>query len=261
MVSLSQLESWIRAGDGGRVTAALVALDEPSRRALAAPAKGIHLHWSDPELQRLAHGGYTRQTALARSREGALRVLGAACLPRAADVVGWLRSDRFWHAPDPESVDAVVQVLRLPGRPSLPAIARALAEKMRPAQADRQWPLIAPLLTEAGLPAPATEATLRGWMRHAGADRYRRDLADLLRADPLLESMLPHVFTIPLLGQELDEEWTKALAKLAADGVLDRQALLDGCVLRLHAGDRTGPLRRMVVLHRLLDPTAGDFAA
>ncbi|WP_433789901.1 DUF6493 family protein [Actinoplanes sp. CA-252034] len=261
MVSLSQWESWIRAGDGGRVTAALVGLDEPSRRALAAPAKGIHLHWSDPEIQRLAHGDYSQQTAFAQKREGALRVLGAACLPRAADVVTWLRSDRFWHAPTPETIEAVVRVLRLPGRPSLPAIARALADRMRPAQADVQWPMVERLLAEAGLPAPATEATLRGWMRRVGADRYRKDLADLLRADAHLESMLPHVFTIPLLGRELDEEWTKALTRLAADGVLDRQALLDGCVLRLHAGDRTGSLRRMVVLHRLLDPTAEEFAA
>ncbi|MEU4161867.1 DUF6493 family protein [Actinoplanes sp. NPDC026670] len=261
MVSFVQLESWIRAGDGGRVVAALVGLDEASRRALAAQAKGIQLHWNDPELQSLAYGDYARHTEFAQRREGALRVLGVACLPRAADVVTWLRSDRFWHPPLPETLDAVVQVLRLPGRPSTAAIARALADKLRPAQADRQWPLIERLLAEAELPPPATEATLRGWMRRVGADRYRQDLADLLRADAHLDSMLPHVFTIPLLGQELDEEWTKALTRLAGDGVLDRPALLDGCVLRLHTGDRTAPLRRMVVLHRLLAPTAEEFAA
>ncbi|BEL02860.1 DUF6493 family protein [Actinoplanes sichuanensis] len=261
MVSIPQLESWIRAGEGDRVVTALTGLDEPSRRALAAQAKGIQLHWSDPELQSLAYGDYSRHTEFSQRREGALRVVGAACLPRAADVVSWLRSDRFWHPPLPATIDAVVQVLRLPGRPALPAIARAMADKLRPAQADAQWPLIERLLAEAELPAPATEATLRGWMRRVGADRYRADLADLLRADAHLTSMLPHVFTIPLLGQELDEEWTKALTRLAADGVLDRSALLDGCVLRLHAGDRTGPLRRMVVLHRLLAPTAEEFAA
>ncbi|GIF43720.1 DUF7825 domain-containing protein [Actinoplanes xinjiangensis] len=270
MVTFPELESWIRAGDSGRLTAALADLDEPSRRSLATQLKGLRLQWNDPELEFAPHSdprrphtrrSYEERTLRFQQREGALRVAGAACLPRAADIVSWLRSDRFWQAPLPHSVDAVVQVLRLPGRPSLPAIARSLAEKMRPTRADDQWPLIARLLAEAELPPPATEATLRGWMRRVGADRYRKDLADLLRADPHLESMLPHVFTIPLLGQELDEEWTKALTRLAADGVLDRQALLDGCVLRLHAGDRTGPLRRMVVLHRLLDPTADEFAA
>jgi hypothetical protein len=270
MVTFPELESWIRAGDSGRLTAALADLDEPSRRSLAAQLKGLRLQWNDPELEFAPHSdprrphtrrSYEERTLRFQQREGALRVAGAACLPRAADIVSWLRSDRFWQAPLPHSVDAVVQVLRLPGRPSLPAIARSLAEKMRPTRADDQWPLIARLLAEAELPPPATEATLRGWMRRVGADRYRKDLADLLRADPHLESMLPHVFTIPLLGQELDEEWTKALTRLAADGVLDRQALLDGCALRLHAGDRTGPLRRMVVLHRLLDPTADEFAA
>jgi hypothetical protein len=270
MVSFPELETWIRAGDSARLIAAFTDLDEPARRSLAGQIKGIQLHWSDPELDIAPHPEPglprhrpSREERILRfqQREGALRVAGAACLPRAADVVAWLRSDRFWQPPLPESVDAVVQVLRLPGRPALPAIARNLADKMRPAQADRQWPLIERLLTEAELPPPATEATLRGWMRRVGADRYRKDLADLLREDRHRESMLPHVFTIPLLGQELDEEWTKALTRLAADGVLDRRALLDGCVLRLHAGDRTGPLRRMVVLHRLLDPTAEEFAA
>lgn len=264
MVTFPQLESWIRAGDGISVTAVLLDLGEPARRAMAAQVKGLRLMWNDPELSDSSlrsYDAHTRRMIHSQRREGALRVAGAACLPRAADIVTWLRSDRFWYQPLPETLDDLVEVLRMPGRPSLPAIARGLADRMRPAQADLHWPMIERLLAEAGLPAPATEATLRGWMRRVGADRYRQDLAELLRADPHLESMLPHVFTIPRLGQELDEEWTKALAKLAADGVLDRGALLDGCVLRLHTGDQTGPLRRMVVLHRLLAPTADEFAA
>ncbi|MEU4626446.1 hypothetical protein AB0G04_41510 [Actinoplanes sp. NPDC023801] len=279
MVSFPQLESWIRAGDVDSVVTGLLSLGEPARRALATQVKGIVLRWSDPGIgtdpmapgavagldpmeffARQADAHHRRLTHLQR-REAALRVAGAACLPRAADVVSWLRSDRFWQPPAPASVDGVVRVLRAAGRPSIPAIARSLAEKMRPNQVDNQWPLVVRLLGEAELPPPITESTVRGWMRQVGADRYRKDLADLLRADPLMELMLPHVFTVPLLGQELDEEWTKALTRLAADGVLDRSALLDGCVLRLHAGDRTAALRRMVVLHRLLDPTAEEAAA
>lgn len=245
MVSFPQLQSWIRAGDTGRVGAALLALDEPSRRALAGDVKALRTRapWETAARQ-----------------EDALRVAGAACLPRAADVVAFLRSDRFWHVPADRNVDVLVSVLRAPGRPSIAAIARAMADRLRPAQVDVQWPVIARLLTEAELPPPATEAVVRGWMRRAGEGKYRTDLADLLRADPLMPSMLPHVFAIPLLGQELDEEWTKALATLAGQGVIDRGELLDGCVLRLHGGDRPGALRRVVVLHRLLDPEPAEFA-
>ncbi|GIE35844.1 hypothetical protein Ait01nite_088890 [Actinoplanes italicus] len=270
MVSFPQLESWIRAGDIDSVVTGLLSLDEASRRALAAQVKSVQLHWSDPEADSLSVDPdavpglmhtYSAHLRRVLRREGAWLVAGAACLPRAADVVSWVRSDRFWRPPMPQAIDAVALVLRAPGRPSLPAIARSLAEKMRPTQVDNQWALIERLLAEAELPPPVTEAALRGWMRRIGADRHHKDLAELLRADPHLEHMLPHVFTVPLLGQELDDEWTRALARLAADGVLDRQALLDGCVLRLRAGDRTAALRRMVVLHRLLDPSAEEAAA
>jgi hypothetical protein len=269
MVSFPQLESWIRAGDIDSVVTGLLSLDEASRRALAARVKGIALHWSDPEVNpvsvdRDAVPGrmhtYSAQLRRVQRRADAWLLAGAACLPRAADVVSWVRSDRFGRPPLPQTPDALVRVLRAPGRPSLPAIARALAERMRPRQIDGQWPLIERLLAEAELSPPITEAVLRGWLRRVGSDRYRKDLADLLRADPHLDHMLPHVFTVPLLGQELDEEWTKALARLAADGIVDRQALLDGCVLRLRAGDRTAALRRIVVLHRLLDPSADEAA-
>jgi hypothetical protein len=270
MVSFPQVESWIRAGDIDGVATGLLSLDEASRRALAARVKSVRLHWSDPDVDSvsvdpdavpgLMHT-YSAHLRRVLRREGAWLVAGAACLPRAADVVSWVRSDRFWRPPMPQAIDAVALVLRAPGRPSLPAIARSLAEKMRPTQVDNQWPLIERLLAEAELPPPVTEATLRGWMRRVAAGRHHKDLAELLRADPHLEHMLPHVFTVPLLGQELDDEWTRALAGLAADGVLDRQALLDGCVLRLRAGDRTAALRRMVVLHRLLDPSAEEAAA
>jgi hypothetical protein len=268
MVTFTQLESWIRAGDIGRVVTALLDADEQTRRALATDIKGIRLSWPNPDvvmgLMDFPAGRkdmLPQQWALSERSEAALRIAGAACLPRAADIVSWLRSDRFPLQPLPKSVDGVVRVLRAAGRPSLPAIARPLADRLRPAQVDTQWPLIIRLLDEAELPLPVTEATVRGWMRGVGEARYRKDLADLLRADPRREQMLPHVFTVPLIGQELDEEWTKALTGLAADGILDRQALLDGCALRLRAGDRTGPLRRFVVLHRLLSPSAEEVAA
>ncbi|MBW6433514.1 hypothetical protein KZ829_07120 [Actinoplanes hulinensis] len=256
MVSFGQLEPLIRAGEFDQVATALLSVDEPARRALAAPVKGIELHWAEE-----AGTPWKQRVAWRAARQAALRIAGAGCLPRAADIVSFLRSGRFDTAPTPAALDALVRVLRAPGRPSPAAIARPLADKLRPPQADLQWGMISRLLAEAELSPPATEATVRGWMGQVGAERYRKDLADLLRADPLTTEMLPHVFGVARIGQELDEEWVKALARLAADGVIDRRSLLDGCVQRLVAGDRPGAIRRIVVLHRLLDPTAGEFAA
>ncbi|GAA0477925.1 DUF6493 family protein [Actinoplanes campanulatus] len=256
MVSFGQLEPLIRAGEFDQVATALLSADEPARRALAARVKGIELPWAEE-----AGTPWGQRAAWRAARQAALRIAGAGCLPRAADIVSFLRSGRFDTAHTPAALDALVRVLSAPGRPSLAAIARALAEKLRPRQADLQWGMIGRLLAEAELSPPGTEAVVRGWMGQVGAERYRKDLAGLLRADPYTTEMLPHVFGIARLGQELDEEWTKALARLAADGVVDRQSLLDGCVQRLVAGDRPGSIRRVVVLHRLLDPTAGEFAA
>ncbi|MEV0902865.1 DUF6493 family protein [Actinoplanes sp. NPDC049802] len=256
MVDFGRLESWIRAGETEQVVTALLGMDEASRRALAAPVKRLTLG----EIM-VVDGSWEQQTARRRGREAALRAAGAGCLPRAADVVSFLRSNRFRPLPDEAAVDAVVQLLRAPGRPSLPAIARSLAEKMRPATINQQWGLVSRLLAEAGLAPPATEAGVRAWLRHTGGRRYRTDLAESLRADPHTSEMLPHLFTVPRVADEMDEEWTKALARLAADGVIDRQSLLDGCVHRLAAGDRVAAIRRVVVLHRLLDPDAGEFAA
>ncbi|GGN62311.1 hypothetical protein GCM10010112_20330 [Actinoplanes lobatus] len=266
MVSFGQLEPLIRAGEFDQVATALLSVDEPARRALAAPVKGIELHWVEEvgtSFERLHDRAALAERSFARraAREAALRVAGAGCLPRAADVVSFLRSGRFGPAPTPAALDALVRVLRAPGRPSLAAIARPLAEKLRPLQVNLQWGMISRLLAEAELSPPGTEAVVRGWMGQVGAERYGKDLAELLRADPHTTEMLPHVFGIARLGQELDEEWTKALARLAADGVIDRQSLLDGCVQRLVAGDRPGSIRRVVVLHRLLDPTAEECAA
>ncbi|MEU4423384.1 DUF6493 family protein [Actinoplanes sp. NPDC024001] len=270
MTTFAQLAAWIEAGEVGRVASGLLALGEPERRALAGPVKEIELEfpheWPEPEplpgedpmdYYPRQQRAWEQRESFRRRREGALRVAGAGCLPRAADVVTWLRSDRFWLDPLPASIDAVVAVLRAPGRPSIEAVAKSLADKLRPAQVERQWPIVARLLDETGLPTPATEATVRGWMgsfRPGGLTRQLRD-------SPRTGQLLPHVFTIPRVGALLGQEWPPALARLCADGDYDRTALLEGCLLRLRAGDRPSAVKPVVELHRLLDPAPAELAA
>ncbi|MBG0567827.1 hypothetical protein [Actinoplanes aureus] len=265
--TFEQLVSWIEAGRLDQVTDALVAATESERRALAPQLKAYQptrpafpsyeSHSIDPmEAYRQHERGRRRYETLVRDREGALRVAGAACLPRAADVVAWLRSDRFWETPSPAAVDALVLVLSEQGRPALPSVAQQLADRLRPAQADRQWPLVSGLLTAAGLTPPTTEAVVRGWIREIG----RGQIAGRLRAHPHTDVLLPHVFRIPRVAADLGEEWPPALARLVADGDYPRADLLADVLLRLRAGDRPGAVRVVVQLHRSLAPTTAEYA-
>jgi hypothetical protein len=266
------LASWIEAGQLDRVTAALLAADEPARRALAGQVRSLSL--TPPPYPTLearpgedpmrAYGRHQtmwhRHNALILRRSDALLVAGAACLPRASDIVSWLRSVDLWEPPTARGVAAVVRVLRAPGRPSIEAVARSMAEKLRPAQLNRQWPLVGRLLTETGLTPPATEAVVRGWMGEIGFEAESRTIADRLRADPRTALLLPLVFSIPRVAGDLGDDWPPALAGLCASGDYDRRTLLDGCLLRLRAGDRPGSIKPVVGLHRLLDPTIEEYA-
>ncbi|AGZ41904.1 hypothetical protein [Actinoplanes friuliensis] len=240
------LATLVSKGDIGAVLGVLESLDEPGRRALAAAVRALEVD----RTQQPGASWHTEQRA-ARRQEGALRVAGAGCLPRAADIVSWLRSDRFWYEPTRQTIDALARILRAPGRPSLTAVAQGLATKLRTAQVDQQWPIVARLLTEAELPFPPTEAVLRGWIRELGA---APSLADAVHRDARTPLLLPHLFTEPGLGSELDDRWPPVLAGLSP-------GMLDGCLLRLHAGDRPAAIRPFVTLHRLLDPGLDECAA
>lgn len=227
-------------GDGPAVADTLLRLDESARRALAAQIK--------------AAGSATPD----QRREGALRVAGAACLPRAAEVVSWLRSARFRHGMPGSTIAAIVRVLSAPGRPSLPKVATALATKLRPAEVRRdEWPLAAALLRAADVPPPATEAIVNGWIRELSSS-VPKTLTARLAADPWLGVLLPQVFTIPRVAAGLDDTWPVALLRLVANGRFDRGELIHLVLHRMRAGDRPGAMRPVVELHQLLDPSLDE---
>jgi hypothetical protein len=268
--AFGELAAWIEAGHVDRVADALLAAAEPERRALAAQLKAYQLgrvplpgHDDTASPPDDPMGGYWRHQqrwqryeALTRRRESALRVAGAGCLPRVTDVVAWLRSDRFWERPAPGSTDVLIRVLSAPGRPALAGVAQQLADRLRPAQAERQWPMISGLLAAAGLEPPTTEAVVRGWIREISGDVFEK-----LRMDRRTTLLLPHVFRLPRVAADLDERWPPALARLSADGHYPRADLLADVLLRLRAGDRPGAVRTVVQVHHLLAPTTPEYAA
>lgn len=224
----------IATADGPAVADALLRLAEPERRALVPRLRAIE------------------------APDDALRVAGAACLPRAAQIVSWLRAPRFRAEVAGRTITAVVRVLGAPGRPSLPAVATGLATRLRRREIERnEWALAAAVLRAADVPPPPTEAVVTGWIRELSSS-VPRTLTARLAADPWLDRLLPEVFAIPGVGAALDDAWPPALLRLAASGRVDRAELIRLVLHRMTAGDRPKALRPVVELHRLLDPTLDE---
>lgn len=260
------LETLLAAGDVAGVTDALVAADEQQRRSLAEAVRAYEV--VPVELEHSGGGNedyqreWLRMQELRTRRDDALRVAGAGCLTRAADIVSFLRSGRYRQEPTPGATDAVIRVLQAPGRPAIAAVAQGLATRLRPAHlfgpqhVSGHWSLVAGLLHAAQLRPPGTEAMVRGWIRHLRRTGNGR-LAERLHLDPWLPTLLPHVFD-QHVPAELDEQWPPALAQLCSDGHLDRAELLSACLRRMRAGDRPGAMRPVIEIHRLLAPTIDE---
>ncbi|MFG1990466.1 hypothetical protein ACGFJ7_10885 [Actinoplanes sp. NPDC048988] len=195
-------------------------------------------------------------------REGALLVAGAGCLPTGDDVVAWLRSPRFKGELPARTIAAVIRVLQAPGRPGLATVATDLAAQLKHRDHDRgEWALTAAALRAAGLPLPATEPMLRGWVRQFSAAGSAGALAARLAEDPWLETQLPALFATPKVAADLDDLWPAALALLAAGKRIDRRQLIALLVGRLRSGDRGAALRPVLETFRHLDPTLDERAA
>lgn len=260
------LETLLAAGDVAGVTDALVAADEQQRRSLAEAVRAYEV--VPVELEHSGGGNedyqreWLRMQELRTRRDDPVRVAGAGCLTRAADIVSFLRSGRYRQEPTPGATDAVIRVLQAPGRPAIAAVAQGLATRLRPAHlfgpqhVSGHWSLVAGLLHAAQLRPPGTEAMVRGWIRHLRRTGNGR-LAERLHLDPWLPTLLPHVFD-QHVPAELDEQWPPALAQLCSDGHLDRAELLSACLRRMRAGDRPGAMRPVIEIHRLLAPTIDE---
>ena len=215
------------------------------------------------------------EDAGARPRlEAALLVAGAGCLPRAADVVSWLRSKRFRTEPTDATVALILRVLAAPGRPRLADVARGLSERLRGRDCEPgEWALTAAAVRAAGLPPPAGEAFVLGWVRRmtaADPDLLRPDSGPLadesvrfaarLGGDSWLDDLLPALLEQPRVAARLGPGWPAAFAVLAGTGRIDRAALLALLVRRLRSGDRGAAMRPVLATYRLLDPTLDERA-
>ncbi|MCU7821767.1 DUF6493 family protein, partial [Kitasatospora sp. DSM 101779] len=256
-----------RKGDTAAVAAALADL-APERRRAEVPA----LRALRKELRDSWSGSPDRWTALL--------VAGAGCLTSPTAAAEWIGSRAFedragWRNP------LLVEVIeRQPIAWRLVVTAR-LAERRAPGWGwSEHFPLLEHLVRSTGSPVPTTDSFTTQWVRERSRPEPRHrvfgslppgpDLYARLATDPFTPVLAPRVFEVPDLAGELEgpwaarddsERWPAVLARLAADGVLDRADLLDRCLARLlRGGGRPNDHRIHLTVLRALAPTADEYA-
>ncbi|MFD0477488.1 DUF6493 family protein [Nonomuraea thailandensis] len=198
-----------------------------------------------------------------------LRVAGAAAIGGAAAVVAWLNrrdlQDRWpW---DRRTADVLERVLS--ARPAAwqadfaaRATLRLRDTPRRRAARDPMAGLVLAMLRRSGATPPQHDPLVVAWATGT-------PIAAELRADPLLDHLLPRLFEAEGVGALLRDEradppaprsWLAALRKLQREGRIGREVLLDGCLRRFLRGGQAADLRFFVRLHELLEPTYDEVS-
>ncbi|MFB7782008.1 DUF6493 family protein [Streptomyces vinaceus] len=242
----------VRAGRPRALPALLEPLDRSGRRELLAALKELR--------GALRADGWSRWEERDRINP-ALLVAGAACQSGAAAAAAWIggRDMRRWRS---LPHDALVEALAGRDPKWLGDLAHRLAA--RPSTAQDDYPLISELVRRAGCPVPTTDGCVEGWA--AAVRGSRASLLGALRRDPHLGVFVPRLFDTPEpvtpLAWECEpddpHQWPTALATLAAEGLLDRAALLDGCTARLLRGGATPVLKPYRAVLQALRPTEAE---
>ncbi|MFE7380173.1 DUF6493 family protein [Streptomyces zhihengii] len=239
----------VRAGHTLRLPALLAPLDRAGRRELLAGLKELRAE--------LRASGWDRWQERDRVSP-ALLVAGAACQTGAAAAASWIGGRdmrRRRRIPDRE----LLEVFGDRDPRWLGDLAHRLAARSATAQDD--YPFVLELVRRAGCPMPTGDGCVEGWATAAWTERGR--LTDILRRDPHLTAFVPRLFETPepvvSLASHHDpgapEEWPGALTALAAEGLLDRAALLDACTARLLRGGTALHLKPYRSVLEALRPT------
>ncbi|GAA3445364.1 DUF6493 family protein [Planomonospora venezuelensis] len=203
---------------------------------------------------------------------GPMRVAGAGVIGGAAAAAAWIdrRELGEWDlaggtaSGGDEPLLAAISARPVPFQAEL-AVRLALrvrgGRRRRARSLDGTLPLALTLLRRTGAAPPEHDPLVVGWVSRGGR------LGEL-RADPLLDHLLPRIFEAEGVGRALRGErparagaasWLGALRALAAEGRVDRAFLLDGCRRRFLRGGEGPDLRFFAHLHELLDPAPAEI--
>lgn len=254
---MKELLAAVRDGRHRDVPGLVAPLDRAERRLALAELKTVRKEARDWE--------WRERTRTLK----AVLVAGAGCHAGAAGCAAWIgaRELREWeHSPYPWVLKALAD--------RDPAWLADLAHRLaaRSVDSEAEYRLVVELVRMADCPLPASDGMVRGWAERINAARWRQrpnpPLTDLLRAEPYLGVLAPHLLDMPELPATVawagypdpDDNWPSALTTLTAEGLLDRTVLLERCVTRLLRGGKTADLRFCTLLLRSLEPTAQEEA-
>ncbi|PBC76621.1 hypothetical protein BX265_1342 [Streptomyces sp. TLI_235] len=262
------LADLVRKGDTAGVAAALAWLTPEQRRA-EVPALREHRK----EMRDSWSGSPDRWTALL--------VAGAGCLTSPTAAAEWIGSRAFedragWRNP------LLVEVIERQPLAWRQVVTARLAERRAPGWGwSEHFPLLEYLVRSTGCPVPTSDSFTTQWVRERSRPEPRhaafgtlppgRDLFARLASDPFTPVLAPRVFDVPDIAGELEgpwaarhdsERWPAVLARLAAEGVLDRAGVLDRCLARLlRGGGRPNDHRIFLTVLQALAPTEDEYAA
>jgi hypothetical protein len=231
----------VREGATDRVAALLGAMTTGERRALV------------PELRRLRKE-FRGEWSAQRRVNPALQLAGVTCLTGAAAVATWLTAADFRWSGAPTGL--LLGALRDRDPRWLAGVAGRVAA--RPVSAGVDHGLLDGLVRLADCPPPVTETYVHAWIQHVnGVWREREGVEGRIRGTRHLAALTAGLFETADAGRAManlyapddGDSWVTVLARLTAEGLLDRSAMVDGCVARLLRG---GPAADLRVFQRLL---------
>ncbi|MEU4163281.1 DUF6493 family protein [Actinoplanes sp. NPDC026670] len=250
-------------------------LDEPFRRVDSAALTTLLLEATEQERLGFAaevelriRGAAAEWSTRSYSPAGlfALTVIACVSTPARAATLLNRRGMRDWREISTDDFLRIVRARRLPWAGDLGVrLARVLSS--RDVWGD-DWRFVEALLIEGHAEPPVTEGVVRGWVQAVLRQAWSVSLADALRGSPWLDLLLPSVFEIDGLGSELpsadfgdhDLSFPEAVARLAAEGRLDRRMIVDATAERLARGDRPAALRPFALLHEALAPAPDELS-
>ena len=290
------LSDAIKRNDAARVRELLRQATEADRRAcaealrallrgpeLAIPAPVILASMADVQnfvLARMTDPGHGHADPSAEERErdewhrirgGAAFLAAALGLAQGAAAAHRAAGDHpsYRHRPSAADLDAIAGVLA----DRHPEWLTDFVNRRLRAEFElglRAWPLARRLVRLGAIARPVVpgyatkfpSAIGEPTWAYGGERRWVVNPYDGLLADPgLLEDEVWRLFTVPDAAWRLDEDWAEALARLAAEGHLDRDRLIDATLdafTRDFAPNRVG---WYALFHDRMNPSVDEMAA
>ncbi|MFE6050341.1 DUF6493 family protein [Kitasatospora sp. NPDC056446] len=254
---VEELLTAVRSGRLADIPALLAELDAAQRRACLPGLK---------ELRKELRQEWSQDGLATRSR---LLVAGAGCHTGPAGAAAWLAGSDF-NVRDWARNSALHVVVEAQPQEWQIEVATRLAARPSRAWGWPMYPLVESVVLRTGCAVPSSEPFVRAWLERAlDGGGPRPTLAVKLRTDPFTPVLLPLVFELADIGGWLTmrmsprrgDVWTEAIGELAAEGVVDRTALLDRCLARLLRGGKPADQRAFLEVLGELAPTPEEYAA